>query len=262
MNTHLKLNKLTYLASILALVLLTSCGSRKDIIYFQDEVATPADDIVYSPILTYKVGDMLTIDVSGLDPDAVRPFNLPAVSYNESVVGAQGVLTKQTYLIDQNGKIEFPVLGSVELAGLSRAEATEMFKERLTVYLKDPIVNIRLANFTITVLGEVNNPGTFTIQDERISLTEALGLAGDLTIYGKRNNVFLIRENNGKKQYAKLDLTSVRVLNSPNYYLAQNDVIYVEQNGARVRSSSFNQNNIVLISAISTIATITAILIK
>lgn len=129
-------------------------------------------------------------------------------------------------------------------------------------YIKDPIVNIRLANFTVTVLGEVNKPGTFTVQNERISLPEALGLAGDLTIYGRRDNVFLIREVDGIKRFAKFDLTSINLVNSPNYYLTQNDVIYVEPNNARVRSSSYNQNNYVLISAISTLATIIAILIK
>ena len=148
------------------------------------------------------------------------------------------------------------------MEGLTRSGANDYLKEQLLEYVKNPIVNIRLANFTITVLGEVNKPGTYTIQDERVSLTEALGLAGDLTIYGKRDNVFLIRERDGKKQYTKFDLTSIRVLQSPNYYLAQNDVIYVEPNKARIRQSSYNQNNGVIISAVATLATIAAILIK
>ena len=115
-------------------------------------------------------------------------------------------LRVQSYLIDVNGNIEFPVLGSMKIQGLTRVEATEMLKEKLSEYIKDPIVNIRLINFTITVLGEVNTPGTFTVQNERISLNDALGLAGDLTIYGKRDNVLLIREIDGQKRYAKFDL--------------------------------------------------------
>ena len=168
----------------------------------------------------------------------------------------------QTYLVDLNGFIEFPVLGNIKLGGLTRSQATQLLKTKLTDYIKDPIVNIRLANFTVTVLGEVNNPGTFTVEDERISLIEAIGLAGDLTIYGKRENVFLIREDNGVKRFTKFDLTSIKVVNSPNYYLTQNDVIYIEPNKAKIRSSSYNQNNVIIISAVATLATIIAILIK
>ena len=185
--------------------------------------------------LIYKPNDLLTINVSGLDPDAVKPFNLPVVAYSNSVISAEGNLKMQTYLIDINGNIEFPVLGTIRLEGLTRTKATASLKEKLTEYIKDPIVNIRLANFTITVIGEVNNPGTFTIQDERISLIEALGLAGDLTIHGKRENVFLIREDNGVKRFTKFDLTSIKVVNSRNYYLTQNDVLYVEPNKASAK---------------------------
>ena len=119
--------------------------------------------------------------------------------------------------------------------------------------------DVRLANFTVTILGEVRNPGTFTIQDERITILEALGLADDLTIFGKRKNVLLVREVDGKKKYAKIDLTTVNVVNSPVYYLQQNDVIYVEPNNAKIRSSTYNQNNSVLISAIGTLTTIVAV---
>jgi polysaccharide export outer membrane protein len=241
---------------------MTSCTTSKEVVYFQDEKISKSDQTSLSSDLIYKPNDLLTINVSGLDPDAVRPFNLPVVAYSNSVLSAQGNLKMQTYLIDINGNIEFPVLGTIKLEGLTRTAATALLKEKLTEYLKDPIVNIRLANFTVTVLGEVNNPGTYTIQDERISLIEALGLAGDLTIYGKRDNIFLIREDNGIKRFTKFDLTSIKVVNSQNYYLTQNDVIYVEPNKSKIRSATYNQNNGVLISAVSTLATIIAILIK
>lgn len=251
---------------LLALVALTSCGSRQDVIYFQDEPLSEAIENQNSNFeLRFKADDLLVINVSADDPETVAPFNLNVVSTNTSVIDAQGSLKMQTYLIDNKGNIEFPTLGTLKLAGLTRGEANSMLKEKLSIYFKKdapPIVNIRLANFTVTVLGEVKNPGTYTIQDEKISIPEALGLAGDLTIYGKRDNVKLIREVDGQKKFAKIDLTSVNVLNSPNYYLTQNDVIYVEQNNARVRASSFNQNNGVIISAIGTLATIVAILIK
>ena len=220
--------RLKHIITVLAIMIFASCTTSKEVVYFQDEKISENDQVSVYKDLIYKPNDLLTINVSGLDPDAVKPFNLPVVAHSNSVIDAQGTLKMQTYLVDINGNIEFPVLGSIKLEGLTRAQATTLLKEKLSEYIKDPIVNIRLANFTITVLGEVNNPGSFTIQDERISLTEALGLAGDLTIYGKRENVFLIREDNGVKRFTKFDLTSIKVVNSPNYYLTQNDVIYVE----------------------------------
>ena len=165
----------------------------------------------------------------------------------------------QTYLVDYNGNIEFPVLGTLHIAGMTRIGLTTMLKEKISEYAKDPIINIRLINFTVTVIGEVSSPGTFTIQNERISLPEALGLAKDLTIFGKRQNVLLIREVDGRKKFAKIDLTSVNSVSSPLYYLQQNDVIVVEPNNSRIRSSNYNQNNAVLISAIGTLTTIVAV---
>ncbi len=251
------------LAILSTIAFLSSCASKQDVIYFQDEAITSAIENQNSNFeLHYKSDDLLTINVSALDPVVAMPFNLQAVSTNRSVIDAQGSLKIQTYLIDVNGNIEFPVLGTLKLGGLSRSEANKYLKTKLSEYIVNPIVNIRLANFTISVLGEVKNPGTYTIDDERISLTQALGLAGDLTIFGRRDNVFLIREVNGKKKYSKFDLTSINVVNSPNYYLTQNDVIYIEPNNAKIRASSYNQNNGVIISAVGTLATIIAILIK
>ncbi len=254
--------KLYSLILLTLVALATSCTSSKEIIYFQDEpISSSAENIAVNTDIIYKSNDLLTITVSG-DPDAVKPFNLQAISYDISQIDVQGSPRLQTYLIDREGHIEFPVLGTLKLAGLSRTEATNLIKQRLLEYIKEPIVNIRLINFTFTVLGAVNNPGAFTIEDEKVSVLEAIGHAGDLTIHGKRDNVFLIREENGKKRFTKFDLTSINVVNPPNYYLRQDDVIYVEPNQARIRSASYNQNNGIIISAIGTLATIIAILIK
>ncbi|MDY2586665.1 polysaccharide biosynthesis/export family protein [Winogradskyella aquimaris] len=249
-----------FIIQLIAILVLTSCGSRKNLVYFQDE---PIEDGVLvsepKPII-YKPDDILTINVSALDPDTVRPFNLQVVSNNDSnLLNANGRQQFQSYLIDYDGNIDFPVLGKLKVAGLNRTQLTAMLVEKISEYATNPIVNVRLSNFTITILGEVRNPGTFTIQDERITLLEALGLADDLTIFGKRKNVLLIREVDGKKKFAKIDLTSVNAVNSPVYYLQQNDVIYVEPNNARIRSSTYNQNNSVLISAIGTLTTIIAV---
>lgn len=243
---------------ILLLVVISSCVTSKEVIYFQDEPVSEYNDIPMNSDIVYKPNDLIFISIGG-DADAVAPFNLPAISYSVSSVNANADLKMPTYLVDKNGNIEYPVLGTIKLGGLSREDATTYLKNKIGVYVKDPVINIRLINFTITVLGEVRNPGVFTVEDERISLIEALGLAGDLTIYGKRENVFLIRERDGKKVFTKFNLTKISTITSPNYYLEQNDVLVIEPNSAKIRSASYNQNNGVIISAIGTLATILAI---
>lgn len=250
-----------FVLQLIAILVLTSCGSKKNIIYFQDEPLQENVLVSEPKELIYKPDDILTINVSALDPDTVAPFNLTLISGGNlsNPINAQGGLQQQTYLVDYEGNIEFPVLGTLKIAGLTRTQLTDMLTEQISEYAKDPIVNVRLSNFTFTILGEVQSPGTFTIPDERITIIEALGMANDLTIFGKRKNVLLIREIDGKKKFAKVDLTSVNAVNSPVYYLQQNDVIYVEPNNAKIRASSYNQNNSVLISAIGTLATIIAV---
>ena len=246
--------------SIISIIFITSCASRKNLVYFQDEPLEAGLLVSEPEQLVYKPDDILTINVSALDPDTVRPFNLPVVANNTNVgLNAQAQLQVQSYLVDYDGNIQFPVLGALKVEGLTRTELTSLLTEKISTYVNDPIVNVRLANFTITIIGEVSSPGTFTIQDERITLLEALGMANDLTIFGARKNVLIIREVDGKKKFANVDLTSIKTVNSPVYYLQQNDVIYVEPNKARIRSSSYNQNNNVLIAAIGTLATIVAI---
>ncbi|WP_339624103.1 polysaccharide biosynthesis/export family protein [uncultured Winogradskyella sp.] len=245
-----------FLILILSTFVATSCASRKNLVYFQDEPVEEGLSVNEPEQLVYKPDDILTINVSALDPETVIAFTLPVVSNNTGGISAQGAIQQQSYLVDYNGNIEFPVLGTIKIAGLNRTQLTKMLTERIKEYANDPIVNVRLVNFTITIIGEVTSPGTFTIQDERITLLEALGMARDLTIFGKRKNVLLIREVDGKKKFAKIDLTSINTISSPLYYLQQNDVIYVEPNKARIRSSTYNQNNGVLLSAIGTLTTI------
>ena len=263
MTTKLSVYNIKKTLFLISITFLASCASREDIAYFQDEPLTSAENLTNNYEISFKPADMLTIDISAQDPEAVAPFLLTPVATNTpNSLRISADLRMQSYLIDPYGNIDFPVLGKLKMEGLTRVEATEMLTEKLSEYIKDPIVNVRLINFAVTVLGEVKVPGTFTIQNERISLSEALGLAGDLTIYGVRSNVLLIREIDGKKQYAKFDLSSVNVLNSKNYYLTQNDVIYVEPNKARVRQSSYNPNNAIIISGIATLAAITALIIR
>jgi polysaccharide export outer membrane protein len=242
------------------LTLLFSCGTKEDIVYFQDVDLVGSSRAIksYNPVI--HPDDMLTIIVSALDQDAVRPFNLPVVSFiRQNTIGGA---TQQTYLVDSNGNIDFPVLGTLKLAGLNRIQATTLIKDLLKEYIKNPIVNIRTVNFKVTVLGEVNRPGTYTIANERITLVEALGLAGDMTIQAERKNVLVIREENGKKTYNRVDMTSESVFNSPVYYLVQNDVIYVEPNNSRVKSSTVGPNTNATLGIISTLVTVAALIIS
>ncbi|MGJ8593042.1 MAG: polysaccharide biosynthesis/export family protein [Aquaticitalea sp.] len=264
MNLKLTAKNFLFKISLMSMIVLSSCATRQEMAYFQDGPMLTAEVNNMNTEIVYQANDLITIDINGADPETVQPFRLPPVTFeqNTSVLNVQGTLRVQAYLIDVDGNIDFPTLGTLKIAGMTRTQTVAFFKEKLADYIKDPIINIRLANFSISVLGEVNKPGVYQVQDERISLSEALGLAGDLTINGKRENIFLIREVDGQKRFAKLDLTSVNIVNSPLYYLVQNDVIYVEPNTAKIRSSTFNPNTAIVISAISTLATIAAILIR
>ena len=240
------LNKLVY--SFIALCLLTSCASKREIVYFQN--AKDFETIVNTETFTarFKINDILSITVSTLDLEAVKPFNL-------SREAGAGLLREIDYLIDKDGYIDYPVLGRIKLVGLTIDEAKALLKEKLKEYLKEPIVNIRLINFRVSVLGEVRNPGTYSVSGERITILEALGLAGDLTIKGKRNNIMVIRDFNGTKTYTRIDLTTKESLNSPVYFLTQNDIVYVEPNKSAISSSRADNRVSTAISIASIIIT-------
>ncbi|UJH89856.1 polysaccharide biosynthesis/export family protein [Antarcticibacterium sp. 1MA-6-2] len=253
-----------FIFSVLA-VLVSSCVSGKKITYFQniEDLQQVAD--ASRSNLSIKPNDLLTISVSGPEPEAVMPFNLPVVGVAmgagiEAQMRVSGTPQLQSYLVDSEGNIEFPILGTVEVAGLNRQELAAKLKQQISDYVQNPIVNVRIVNFQVSVLGEVNRPGTFTIQDEYLSLPKALGLAGDMSIYGMRENVLVMREEGGVTKSAYLDLTDANVVNSPFYYLQQNDVVYVEPNGAQKQGAAYNRNATVYISIASVLISL-AILI-
>ncbi|WP_295182481.1 polysaccharide biosynthesis/export family protein [uncultured Christiangramia sp.] len=247
------------------LLLLSSCVSRKEIVYFQGlEQAGERLEENIDKSLKLKSNDLLTVVVSAPEQAAAMPFNLPVMGMPEQgmtnglmVTGRQQL---QTYLIDGEGNIEFPVLGTVNVAGLTRQELQHKLKDSISEYVQDPIVNIRLVNFQVSVLGEVNRPGTFDVRDEYLTLSKALGLAGDLSIYGKRKNVLVMREDGGKKTYGYLDLTNPEIVDSPFYTLQQNDVVYVEPNGAQLQSASYNRNAGVYISIASVLISLAVLI--
>jgi polysaccharide export outer membrane protein len=167
----------------------------------------------------------------------------------------------QLYLVDAAGSIEFPVLGKLKVGGLSRSAVLQMLQQKIGVYIKDPIINLRLMNFKVSVQGEVTSPGTYTVDSERITLIEALSKARDLTIYGKRNNILIIREIDGVKTYHRVDITKTDFINSPFYYLAQNDVVYVEPNRNKINGAAIGPNTGVIISISSLLITLITLII-
>ncbi len=240
----------------LGIFIMTSCASRKDVVYFQNtgDFETLVDKNSITP--KFKVDDVISIYVSTLDNQASAPFNL----FRGTTEG--GLRPEQVdYLIDKDGEIDFPVVGKIKVAGLSSEELRVLLREQLSEYLKDPIINIRLRNFTITVLGEVNRPGTYPVEGERITILEALGLANDLTIKGKRENVMVIRDFDGTKVYHRINLKRKEAMSSPVYYLTQNDVVYVEPNQSAITSSSLDNRATIAISIASILITSTVIFI-
>ena len=238
------------------LIVLSSCASRKDVVYFQDtgNFETLVNDNTF--VSKFKVDDLVSIHVSSLNPEASVPFNL----FRGASEG--GFRAEQVdYLVDQAGEIDFPVIGKLKIEGLSPEEVRVLLRERLSVYLKDPIINIRLRNFTVTVLGEVLRPGTYPVNGEQITILEALGLAGDLTLRGVRNNVLVIRDFNGTKVYTRVDLTSKDIIKSPVYYLTQNDVVYVEPNKSGIKETSLDARATIYVSIATVLITSTVLLI-
>ena len=258
----------TFLFSGIAIavsILFSSCASRKDMTYYQDIDKLQQSGSTYDTEL--KPDDLLVIIVSSSVPEAAADFNMESYS----IVGASAAgnpegasmpARYQSYLIDKNGFIQFPILGDIKLGGLNRTAAIDLMKSKLAVYIKDPGVNMRILNYKIAVQGEVTRPGTFTILTERVTLPEALSMAGDMTIYGKRNNVLVIRESDGQRTYNFVDMTKADFINSPFYYLTQNDLVYVEPNKTKMNSSVVGPNISIALSALSLLITVVALLIR
>ena len=244
--------------------MLSSCVSRKKIAYFQNVSEVNLDDTqTYQP--AFKPDDLLMIIVSAPDTEAAIPFNLPAVSVmganNTSIDLAQSQVQFQTYLVDKEGYVQLPVIGAFKIGGLSREVAVSGLVNTLKKYIKNPIVNIRIMNYKISVWGEVMQPGTFVINSERITLPEALSKAGDLTVYGLREKILVIREIDGKRSHNFVDITKADFINSPFYYLTQNDLVYVEPNKTKINSSAVGPNISIIISAASVILSVVVALL-
>lgn len=244
-------------------MLVSSCVSREKIVYFQGDLESIEQMTAnYSPVI--QSDDLLIITVFGRDSEATKIFNQESnLSTTGSGTGSGGGGRFQTYLVDEEGNIEFPVLGKVKLAGLTRIEAMDHMKSLLSRDIIDPGVAISISNFKITMLGEVGSPGTYNLEDEKLTLLEAIGRAGDLTINGERKNVLVIREENGQRNFYRIDLTSNEVFTSPVYYLVQNDIVYVEPNQNKRNSSTSTVRDVSFaISITSFVITIIALITR
>lgn len=230
----------------IGILLATSCGTYKKINYIQDANTGSAMSMAINQGIIIQPKDMMSIVVSSRNPELAKMFNLPVASYQ---AGSEIVTTSTQrllgYVVDNDGNIDFPILGSIHVAGLTRWEVSKLIKETLISksLLSDPVVTVEFMNFKISVMGEVASPGTFTISGDKITILEALSLARDLTIFGRRDRVFVIREQNEERNIFQLDLRSVELFNSPAYYLQQNDIVYVEPNTVKAGQSTINENS-------------------
>lgn len=259
---HIKL----LFALIVISMMITGCGSTKNVAYFKnsDSVDLSKSQFLYDARIMPK--DILTITVSTTDPEAAIPFNLTVATVQSQSLRASTTSqpTLQSYIVDNEGNIDFPLVGTLHVGGLTKGEAEQLVLGKIKPYMSDtekPIVTVRMINYKISVIGEVARPGMFTVANEKISILEALAQAGDLTIYGVRDRVKLIREDaTGKKEIHVLNLNDANIINSPYYYLQQNDIVYVEPNKVKSQNSSVGSMTTLWFSATSILISLTSLL--
>lgn len=255
----MKSNIYSYFLFGIFLLILSSCAEKRNLTYFNDINDSTAfqQAIVKTHEPRIQKGDILSITVSSLDPTSNAMFNTGTILQGStSQLNTAGTtnIGKEGYLVGNDGMINFPIIGKINLTGLTLTEAHTQMREELIKYVKDPIVNLRYLNFKVTVIGEVNRPSTFTVDNDRINVLEALGLAGDMTAFGRRENVLVIREANGTRYMERLDLSKSSTFSSPYFYLNQNDIVYVEPDVMKEKNVSRNPNTIpIFLAAISVI---------
>lgn len=253
-------NRVYITVCALFIILLNSCVSYDTLVNFNAGSHFPDSGQVIQnlPILIIQTDDLLSIKVKAFDMELALPYNIDP----EGVQGATALQNTRAligFLVDKEGYIEFPQLGTIMAAGKTTAELREEIEEKLKPYLKEPVVVVRFINFRITLLGEVNRPGTYTIPNERLSILDAIGLAGDLTVYANRTNILLIREQDGKREYIRLNLQDRNVFMSPHFYLVQNDLIYIEPE--EIKAASIRDRSQQIAPWVSVIGTAVSLII-
>lgn len=235
---------------VLLVVSAASCSTYKKINYIQDAQLDTALTMIANQGILIQPMDMISIVVSSRDPELARIYNLPVVTYQAGSESSVSNFNQRLigYSVDNDGNIQFPELGTIHVAGLNRWQLAELIREKLSSLVKDAVVTVQFINFKISVTGEVTSPGVFDISGDKITIFEAISLARNLTIYGRRDGVYVIREQNGSRIIYQVDLRTVDMFNSPAYYLQQNDVVYVEPNKVRAGQSTINENNLKSVS--------------
>ncbi len=233
-----------YILVPLVALILSACNTSKKIIYLQDARLDQPEDITSVQTIVIEPKDMLSIIVSSPDPKIAAIFNNQAITNQAGTDRSSSQNYQIGYVVDNEGFIDFPQLGKIKASGLNRWQLQEQISSILTEkgFLKDGIVTVDFMNFKVSLVGEVTKPGTYTIKGDKVTVLEAIAMAGDLTIFGERDHVFVIREENGQRNSYQLDLRSTDIFQSPAYYLKQNDVIYVQPNKVRAGQSTINQN--------------------
>lgn len=243
--------------------LLHGCQSAKQVAYFQniDSISLASSKGLYDARIMPK--DELSISVITSNPDASRPFN---ISGQGGSAGSSSGTTGLTYLVDNDGNINFPVVGKLHVVGLTKSQCEDLIYGKVKAYLaesENPVVTVRMSSFRVTVAGEVGSPSVVPVTTEKMSIMEALAQAGDLSIHGKRTNVLLIRENaDGSKEAHRLNLNDANVINSPYYYVQQNDYIYVEPNNVEKNNSALGQSTSMWISLVSILTSLSSLVIN
>ena len=255
----------------LLFILLNSCTSKKKLDYLQNIESVALEASMKNAKSTIQPNDQLVIMVTAKDMDVVKPFNqnfssgqilqysLPS---NNAPTQSQTSASGPTYVVDSQGNIEFPVIGKINTENKTTEELRDILKKEISKYVLNPQVSVRNTNYKITVLGEVNRPGTYNIPDAQTTLLEVLGLAGDLSIYGNREDILVLRNIDGTMTKERIDLTKADFINSPFFYLKQNDVIIVSPNETKQKTSRLDPNTGIYISVASIVVTILALIFK
>lgn len=262
--------RLNYYLFLFFCVFMCACKAPKDVVYFQGIDDLTSEQLAkMSQTYTIKIADddLLSINVTAWDPAAVTPFNPPVYAYPTVAQGEQQIMASQnlyTYLVDQEGNINFPVLGKVHAAGLTRQELAKKLEDMISQYVENPLVNVQLLNFKITLMGDISRPGSYVVKNDRISILDAIGLGGDLQLTANRKNILVIRDNDGVKESHRLDITDPSVFASPYFYLKQNDIVYIEPIKIKQRSRTSSDRSFtmsLLTSVISSVSIITSMVI-
>lgn len=263
------------LFAALALLLFTACNTNEQLVYLQ-HAGQPMPIPVMGqsapvPDPVIKVGDLLTITINAATPEAAIPFNLPLIpttGMNRYDVSRTTISTYsgglQNYIVGAEGKIVMPVIGEIQAVGMTKSELSARIKSLIfpRYITEEPIVLIRFANYHVSVLGEVKNPGNYTIDNDKVSIFEALALAGDLSVYGRRDNVLLIREKDSRRETVRIDLRDAALLESPYYFLQQGDVLYVQPNDPKSRSSALSTAETLSVSLVGTLISLTSLIVN